>query len=457
MDVITAELIQRLSKPGPRYTSYPTAPEWKTWENPDAYNQALKQFGNSNKTVSVYIHIPFCASMCYYCGCNVVIRKSKNNVGDEYLDYLEKEMQLVSNQIGRKPHIKQLHLGGGTPNFLSSDQFKRLVSLINRFFSLDTDAELAIEVDPRTIELSQVETLKTLGFNRISMGIQDFSSTVQQAVNRIQPYEQVKLLIDKITELHFQSVNMDLIYGLPHQTEAHIVETIEKVLRLSPDRIALYSFAYVPWLKSHQKLLVKDAIPTGKDKLDLFLKARSMLLANGYSAIGMDHFAKHSDDMAKAYHNKTLHRNFMGYTLKPADEYLGFGVSSIGFISNTFSQNNHDLNAYYTALDNNEIPSVKGLVLSKDDSIRQWVINQLMCQFELDKKACERHFDIVFDTYFSDELTQLDACKAENLVEITDTQILVTELGRFFVRNVAMVFDAYLTAKLSEKRFSSTI
>jgi oxygen-independent coproporphyrinogen-3 oxidase len=454
---ITAELVQKLSKPGPRYTSYPTAPEWKAWDTPQSYIRALNLLGQSDHSVSLYVHIPFCPKMCYYCGCNVVIRKSNTNVGDEYIDYLEKELQLVTGHIDKKTTLKQVHLGGGTPNFLSSDQLRRLWALITTFFNIDPDAEIAIEIDPRTIHIDQLHTLKELGFNRISMGIQDFDPTVQDVINREQPFDMVQELIGNLRALNFTSINMDLIYGLPNQTLDSFSETIKKVISLNPDRIALYSFAYVPWLKSHQKLLVEKDIPAGKEKLDLFLDARDRFLKSGYDAIGMDHFAKKTDDIAKAYATGTLHRNFMGYTTKPADDYIGIGVTAIGYVSETFSQNTHELKDYYDALDRDVLPSVKGLVLGPDDLIRQWIIKQFMCAFQLDKTAFSKKFLCDFEDYFEDELLHLNRCEEEGLVTQTPTHIYITDLGRFFIRNVAMGFDAYLQKSQTQKKFSNTI
>jgi oxygen-independent coproporphyrinogen-3 oxidase len=454
--MLTTELISKHTQPGPRYTSYPTAPEWKPLA-PEAYKKALQKFGNSQKTLSLYIHIPFCNTMCYYCGCNVVIRKSKPEVGNEYLDYLEKEIRLVQSQMGKKSVLKQFHLGGGTPNFLSSDQLNRLMDIIHLHFDLDPEAEIAIEIDPRTVEPSQLQTLKQRGFNRISMGIQDFSAEVQAAINRIQPYDQVTALMTQLRALEFSSINMDLIYGLPHQTLSSFKETIEQVISLKPDRIALYSFAHIPWLKSHQKLIDPETLPLGKDKLDIFLQARGQFLDNGYDAIAMDHFALNTDELASAFKKGTLYRNFMGYTLKPADEYVGLGVTAIGLIEGTFSQNTPDLKTYYARLDENTLPTHKGLELSEDDLKRQWVIQELMCHFRVNKKQFETRFLVPFDTYFADETSHLNRCESEGLLTQSTEQITATELGRFFVRNIAMGFDWYLRQAEAHKRFSSTI
>ncbi len=450
---ITEEMVSRLDVAGPRYTSYPTAPEWTSAYTQSDYNRALSDFNGSGKTVSVYVHIPFCATMCYYCGCNVVIRKSATNAGDEYLDYIEKELMLVKQRVSIKPTVRQLHWGGGTPNFLTPDQHVRLMTLIRSVFDIDPNGEIAVEVDPRTVTRAHISTLKTLGFNRISMGIQDFSESVQVAINRVQPVPLVRQLFDWIREEGFSSINVDLIYGLPFQTTDNFRRTIDTISDLRPDRIALYSYAHVPWLKSHQRLINTEALPSQPDKLSIFLNARDHLISEGYEAIGMDHFALDADEMAVSYRNGTLYRNFMGYTVKPADEFLGFGVSSIGFISGHYVQNVKDLKQYYDSLDGGQFATERGLILSGDDQIRQWVIQSLMCHFYLDKSEFFAKFGMDFNTYFS-ETDRRDVIEFGLLTE-TETELRVTELGRVFVRNIAMGFDRYL--KRSHQQFSRTV
>ena len=454
--MLTPEVIGRYTKPGPRYTSYPTAPEWKLF-SPQDYAQTLNRFGASCESLSLYIHIPFCVSMCSYCGCNVVIRKANARVGDVYLDYLEKELTLVQHEIRRKPLLKQFHIGGGTPNYLQPDQLERLMQMVSAHFDWDPEAEIAIEMDPRLATDGHLDALRTLGFNRISMGIQDFDLKVQEAVNRVQPYDMVDNLMQGLRSRGFTSINMDLIYGLPFQSQASFEKTIDQVLALSPDRIALYSFAHIPWLKSHQRLIDPETLPVAAEKLGIFLMARERLLAGGYDAIAMDHFAKSTDEMAKAYHSGTLYRNFMGYTLKPADEYLGVGVTSIGFLAHTFAQNSKDLKGYYAALDRGELPVERGLVLTEDDQRRQWVISQLMCHFRVDKGEFLQRFGVNFETYFEAEHDHLAQCVAEGLITQDPTVISATALGRLFVRNVAMGFDWYLRQAQGHKQFSSTI
>lgn len=455
--LITAEHLQKFSKQGPRYTSYPTAPEWKTSISSADYTQMLSEFGAKNKPLSVYVHIPFCSSMCFYCGCNVVIRKSSPEVGDGYLDLVEREIQQASLALGTKPVVKQLHFGGGTPTYLSAEQLQRLFTIISTHFELETDAEIAIEIDPRTVKKAHLTMLKTLGFNRISMGIQDFSPKVQEAVNRIQPFEMVAELMNDLRSLDFKSINMDLIYGLPYQTLPDFYHTMEQVVTLSPDRIALYSFAHIPWLKSHQKLIPETALPTGTLKLDLFIQAREQFLNSGYNAIAMDHFAKSTDEMSEAFNQGRLYRNFMGYTLKPADDFIGFGVSSIGFIDHSFIQNQKDLPSYTQAISNGLLPVEKGMRLSLDDQIRQWVISELMCHFGLDKQAFFQKFSVAFDSYFQDESPHLIEMESEGLLRREQDALKVTELGKFFVRNIAMGFDWYLRQPKAHQKFSGTV
>ena len=453
---LTADLIKKLDVPGPRYTSYPTAPEWTSEFTANDYISALNAFDVGRRSLSLYVHIPFCAKMCYYCGCNVVIRKSNVNVGDAYIDDLVREFSLVARQLSGKPVVRQLHWGGGTPNFLSVAQINRLMAEIQRFFTIDFSGEVAVEVDPRTVNADQIETFRNLGFNRVSMGIQDFNPEVQSAISRIQPFEAVRALFKQLRDLRFESVNVDLIYGLPLQTVRGFLSTVDQILALNPDRIALYSYAHVPWLKSHQKLISIDSLPDQNEKLDIFLNAREAFIKNGYSAIAMDHFAKPSDELAVAYNAGVLYRNFMGYTVKPADDYLGFGVSSIGNVSNRFVQNVKELDRYSALLSEGHLPVDRGLALDQDDQIRQWVILSLMCRFSVDKAEFENRFSTSFDLYFDRVRPHLTDCEQNGLVRNSVAEIAVTELGKLFVRNVCMGFDRYLKP-LAERRFSRTI
>lgn len=454
---IDKEIIRKLDIPGPRYTSYPTAPNWESNFSSARYTEKLKELGQSDKTISLYFHLPFCQSLCSFCGCNVIIRKQEDRYGDEYIEYLFKEIDLLCGYLQSKKTIRQFHFGGGTPTFLSNDQLERLMKKVSEKFIFDQGAEVAIEIDPRTIDYSKLVKLKDLGFNRISLGVQDFNAQVQNQINRIQPFEQVKKTTDWCRELRFQSINFDLIYGLPKQTEASFEDTVKEVIGLKPNRIALYSFAYVPWLKKHQNKMKQDDFPNADEKLNIFIKARELFLNNGYQAIAMDHFALKDDELSTAYDQGVLYRNFMGYTVKPADEYIGLGVTSIGFLQKTFIQNYKTLKSYFAELDQGRLPVERGLELGKDDTIRQWVINSLMCRFFLDRIDFENEFGISFDLYFKKELTHLKNCQQSNLVKDDGQRVELTFLGKFFVRNVCMGFDVYLKNSSHNQKFSQTI
>ncbi len=454
---IDRDIIRKLDKPGPRYTSYPTAPEWSNEIRADFYQQRLRDFGKTSKTLSMYIHIPFCESLCYFCACNVVIRKNEEKYGEEYLGHLFKEIDLVSQAIGAKKIIRQLHWGGGTPSFLNELQMQRLFHRVKNHFEIDFEGEIAIEVDPRRVTFSKVQLLRELGFNRISIGVQDFDDRVQQNIHRIQPFTVVEQFQEWCREFKFQSVNFDLVYGLPFQTVDSFAETVKKTIQLKPDRIALYSFAHVPWLKKHQKKLAKDYLPSNDQKIDIFLKARKLFLQNGYEAIAMDHFALKDDELAKAFQQGQLYRNFMGYTIKPADEYIGLGNSAIGYLEGTYFQNYKTLPEYLRFLKQNQLPIERGKILSEDDLIRQWVINSLMCQFQLDKYEFSNRFHYDFDEYFKEEQKHIGNCQNDALLKCRDHILIVTDLGKIFVRNICMGFDWYLRQKDAHKLFSQTV
>lgn len=454
---IDKNTVKKLDVCGPRYTSYPTAPVWSDEVTEEVYIQKLKDFGQSDKTLSLYVHVPFCQTMCSYCGCSVVVRKQEDKYGDEYLRYIFKEIDLVARYVGKKKRVRQFHWGGGTPTYLSEDQIERLFVKVQEVFDVDLDGEIAIEIDPRTIDKSKVKKLRALGFNRISIGVQDFDRKVQDAMNRRQSYELVKELNDWFREFKFKSINFDLIYGLPCQTKESFSETISKVINLRPDRIALYSFAYVPWLKKHQNKIDEKTLPSNDAKLDIFLQARSQFLAGDYQAIAMDHFALKEDELATAFNEESLYRNFMGYTVKPADEYIGLGPTSISFLENTYIHNHKVLPEYYRILHENKLPVEKGKVLSRDDQIRQWTINALMCQFQVDKQKFEERFQVSFDGYFAHEQAHIRQCVEDQLVRVEDGKIQVTELGKIFVRNICMGFDYYLRQEGAHARFSRTV
>ncbi|OGW95742.1 MAG: oxygen-independent coproporphyrinogen III oxidase [Omnitrophica WOR_2 bacterium GWA2_45_18] len=454
---IDKNVLLKYDVPGPRYTSYPTAPAWSQEVTSEIYLQKLRDFGRSCKTLSLYIHIPFCQSLCAYCGCNVLVRKKEDKFADEYLTYLFQEIYLTARYLGERKKVLQLHLGGGTPTFLSEDHLERILGKIREHFDLDVHAEIAIEADVRTTDQNKIQKIRGLGFNRVSLGVQDFDEKVLQAVHRPQTAAQIEAFYAQCRRLAFDSINFDLIYGLPHQSVESFRRTVDHVIALKPDRIALYSFAYIPWLKKHQSKIDPTALPSSETKMDIFLHAREMFLQGGYQAIAMDHFALAGDELAKAFRQNTLYRNFMGYTVKPADEYIGFGLTAIGFLENTFVQNHKTLAEYFGALSAGHLPVERGKVLTRDDQIRQWVIHALMCHFRIEKAEFSKKFSVSFDEYFKTEHDHLNHCAEDGLIRLEPEGITATGLGKIFIRNVCMGFDAYLKGKAGNQRFSRTV
>ncbi|MBF0197104.1 MAG: oxygen-independent coproporphyrinogen III oxidase [Planctomycetes bacterium] len=454
---LTPEILAKYDVAGPRYTSYPTAPEWKDEVKEKEYHKHLEKCGQNDKPLSLYFHIPFCVSLCYYCGCNMAIRKRWPKYGDEYLNALFKEMDQVSKHLGAKKRSSQLHLGGGTPTFLDNTQLQALYEKCDQYFDIDPNGEIAVEIEPRNADPEQIRLLRKLGFNRISMGVQDFDPKVQEAVNRVNTYEEIKDLMALCRELDFKSVNIDLIYGLPYQTKESFALTAEKMNELKPDRIAMYSFAHIPWVKKHQKRIPTEALPSPEHKVQIFLEATRILSEGSFQAIAMDHFALKEDEMALAYSEGKLNRNFMGYTLLPADNFLGFGASSIGYIEGGYFQNHKDLPEYYNHINSNKMPLDKMCILNKDDLLRREIINTLMCRFELDIESFEKEHGISFTKTFAFEQAHLKHCAEDGLLKKDNTKLIVTDLGRLFLRNIAMGFDTYLRKKDGFQRFSRII
>lgn len=455
----TADLLAKYDRPGPRYTSYPTAIEFHEAFTPQRYLEKLDEAARAaNEPLSLYVHLPFCRERCSFCGCNVIITQ-KPGVADAYLDDLEREVALIAERLGERKGVVQYHWGGGTPTYLTIEQMRRVWRMFADRFSFEPGAEIAIEVDPRVTTHRQAELLRELGFNRISMGVQDFDSDVQEAVNRYQTFNQTKDLHLYLRGLGIESINFDFIYGLPHQTPKTFRETITLALELKPDRVACYSYAFVPWIKAHQKAIRLEDLPPREVKLELFGIAHELFTGAGYRQIGMDHFALESDSLAKAAGERTLFRNFMGYTTHPAKDSIGFGVSSIGDLGGAFAQNTKKLNRYKDALDKGLPPIERGFERSRDDEIRRDVIQSLMCNFHLDTRAIEREYGIVFADYFRDSLARLDQGPVRHgFVRQSPDEIVVTEAGQLFVRNVCMEFDAYLDKREGEKPiFSRTV
>jgi len=455
----TSERLARYDRPGPRYTSYPTAVEFHDGFSADHYLARLDAASQTpDAPLALYVHLPFCAERCSFCGCNVIITR-KRGVAERYLDHLEREIELVADRLGARTGVAQLHWGGGTPTYLNVAELQRLWDTMTRRFRILPGAEVALEVDPRVTSLDQVELLSALGFNRVSMGVQDFDPAVQDAIGRYQTFDQTVTLYEQLRQAGFESINLDLVYGLPQQTLTSFADTIDRTIALRPDRVAVYSYAFVPWIKAHQKQIHLEDLPPREVKLALFGIAYERFIAAGYEQIGMDHFALPSDALAVAARARTLKRNFMGYTTAPAEDSIGFGVSAIGELGGAFAQNTKKLTRYEEAVTAGVPPIERGFERSRDDVIRRDVIHSLMCTFHLDVRALERTHGIDFGSYFASALSELAAGPVEHgFVEVRDDAIEVTQAGRLFVRNVCMAFDAYLQRhEGSSQRFSRTV
>ena len=458
--VINPELLQRYDVAGPRYTSYPTADRFVEAFGEAQYLQALEQrrngLGAKAYPLSLYVHIPFCESLCYYCACNKIITKHHER-GAEYLSYLAREVNLNIAHLGRGQVVSQLHLGGGSPTFLSDAELVQLMSMLRRNFSFSPGGEYSVEIDPRTVSCDRLAVLAEQGFNRLSFGVQDFEPAVQKAVHRIQPAEQVFDLVAASREFEFESVNVDLIYGLPMQTPETFERTLAQVVTLRPDRIALYAYAHLPErFKPQRRIHVQDLPPAG-DKLVMLSSAMRVLMAAGYVYVGMDHFALPTDALAVAKRQGRLHRNFQGYSTQPDCDLIALGVSSIGRVGATFSQNVKTLDEYYDLLNQGRLPVARGMALSRDDLVRRTVIMALMCQGSVLFESIELSHLVDFKKYFDAELQTLRGMQDQGLVVLDELGIHVTELGWFFVRGVAMVFDRYLQADKNRARFSKII
>lgn len=457
---ISESLIRQYDVSGPRYTSYPTADRFVEAFTAQDYIQALEQRRSGAAALalplSLYVHIPFCESLCYYCACNKIITKHHDRA-TAYLRYLKREVDLHVKHMGQGQVVSQLHLGGGSPTFLSDDELRELMHMLRRNFSLAPGGEYSIEIDPRTIDEKRLDTLAELGFNRLSFGVQDFDPAVQKAVHRIQPAEQVFALVAAAREKGFESVNADLIYGLPEQTPESFERTISQIIELRPDRIALYAYAHLPERFKPQRRISSVEIPTGAAKIAMLAQSMAAFLAAGYVYIGMDHFALPEDSLAVAKRQGRLHRNFQGYSTQPDCDMIGLGVSSIGRVGATYSQNAKTLEEYYDFLDQGQFPVVRGLALSRDDLVRRAVIMALMCQGRLSFESIELAFLIDFKSYFNKELETLQTQVEQGLVSLDAAGIQVTAKGWFFVRAVAMVFDRYLQTDRTRAKFSKIL
>ncbi len=458
--VISPELLRQYDLSGPRYTSYPTADRFVEAFTADDYVQALQQRRSGvalNATpLSLYVHIPFCESLCYYCACNKIITRHHERA-EMYLRYLSREIDLHVQEIGVGQPVSQLHLGGGTPTFLSDAELGELMEMLRRNFTLVPGGEYSIEVDPRTVDAQRLAVLAKLGFNRLSFGVQDFDPDVQKAVHRVQPAEQVFALVKTARELGFESINVDLIYGLPRQTVESFERTLNQVSELLPDRIALYAYAHLPERFKPQRRIVTTELPVAHARTSMFKQALATLGDAGYVYIGMDHFALPNDALSVAKRQGRLHRNFQGYSTQPDCDLIALGVSAIGRVGAIYSQNAKTLADYYDHLDQGRLPVVRGLALSRDDLLRRSVIMALMCQGNLQFEAIEQAYLIDFASYFAPELRVLAEQAEQGLITLTETSIEVTPQGWLFVRAVAMVFDRYLQADKNRARFSKII
>jgi len=457
-ELFNLDLIHKYDKAGPRYTSYPTAPMFHTGIGPDDYVASLKRAACKDAPISLYMHVPFCDTVCYYCGCNKVVTKQRERAVP-YVQYLLKEIDLLADAIGNRRTVSQLHWGGGTPTFLSEEQIRSLMSkLHDRFhFAPDKDGEYGIEIDPRECNDNTVRILREVGFNRMSMGVQDFEPAVQKAVNRIQSKKETLAVLEEARAHGFQSINIDLMYGLPLQTAETFNRTLDTIIDFSPDRIALFNYAHLPKMFMPQRRINESELPTPAEKLDILELSIERLLAAGYVFIGMDHFAKPDDELTIAQREGKLYRNFQGYSTHADAELLGLGITSIGYVDSAFFQNEKTLDAYYAAIDAGRFPVFRGYRLSEEDHLRRHVIMRLMCDFALNFMTVEEKFNINFASHFAMELEELTDMAGDGLLELHEDGLTVLPSGRLLIRNISMVFDEYLRNRQQEVKFSKVI
>ena len=456
--IVDQELIRRLDRNGPRYTSYPTADRFTAAFDAGRYGQwvAKREIGGIDRPLSLYIHIPFCNTLCFYCACNKVITKDKSKAA-EYLRYLIKEMAMQAMLLGPDQVVEQLHFGGGTPTFLSDDEIRQVMEAIRQHFRLVEDGEYSIEIDPRKVSDETIALLGEVGFNRISIGVQDFDDEVQRAVNRIQSEEETLRVIQAARANGFRSVSIDLIYGLPKQTLNGFSVTLDRVIAANPDRLSIYNYAHMPTIFKPQRRIHAEDLPAPQVKLDILDMAVKKLTGAGYVYIGMDHFAKPEDELAVAQRQGRLHRNFQGYSTHSDCDLVALGLSAIGKIGPTYSQNYRDLADYYDALDRDVLPIMRGMELNPDDLVRRAIIQALMCHFELSKATFSSAYGIDFDDYFATELDELRDYEREGLLVISPQSIKVTPKGRMLIRNICMVFDKYLRTRQEHALYSKVI
>lgn len=448
-------LLLKYDRPGPRYTSYPTVPNFTKDFTFEDFKRALIKSNKEGKNLSLYFHIPFCSAGCWFCGCNVYHTKNKE-LADEYIKFLEKEIIKVKEFISGERPVEQMHWGGGTPSFLKNEQIEKLYKIISDNFTFTEDAEIGIEIDPRSVSKECIFLMKELGFNRISMGIQDFDERVQKAIHRIQPFELTKEVILWAKEAEFDSINIDLVYGLPFQNSQNFQKTLDKVVELDPNRVAFFNFAYLPERIKIQRAIKGETLPPKEEKLKIFERAIKTFTSAGYVFIGMDHFAKPEDELYKALQNRTLYRNFQGYNTHSGCDLIAFGASSISQVSNSYSQNEKEVFSYQEKIGKYGLATHLGIWLSEEDILRRDLITRFMCHFLIVKREFEEKYGINFDEHFEKELKGLKSFEEDGLVEIRKDEIEVKPMGRLVIRNICMVFDEYLKNS-GDKIFSRTI
>jgi oxygen-independent coproporphyrinogen-3 oxidase len=453
---VNLDLVKKYNVAGPRYTSYPPATKFTDQISFPELEEKISENNSSARDLSLYFHIPFCETLCWFCGCTTVITKNHGE-GKPYLDYLEREVAQMAARLNSKRKVTQLHFGGGSPTFLQPDEIRKLGEIIRRHFSFSENIEAGVEIDPRRLTREHVVALRETGFNRASLGVQDFEPKVQEAIHRIQPRDLTQKVLDWTRELGFGSVNFDLIYGLPHQTAESFNRTLDAVLEMSPDRLAVFSYAHVPWIKPAQKILEQKILPTPEVKLQLLKNVIERLTEkNRYIYIGMDHFAKPADELVLAQRNKTLQRNFQGYSTRGNADIYSFGMSAISQIPEAYWQNEKELPKYFATLDEKKFPFARGYFLSDEDKIRRETIMRVMCDLGLDYSAMSEKLDVNFAEHFAGELTALKIFAADGLIQFSKNGFDVTDAGRLFIRNIAMCFDNTLTP-VGERKHSQTV
>lgn len=455
--VFDLDLIKRYDKSGPRYTSYPTAVQFHEGLNEGEYRRIARQTNDAQQSLSLYFHIPFCDTVCFYCACNKIATKDRSKA-QPYLDRVYKELAMQAELFDSSRMVDQLHWGGGTPTFISHEQMRELMAQTRKHFKLhdDDSGEYSIEIDPREATHETIKVLRELGFNRMSLGVQDFDARVQKAVNRIQTEAETMETLDSARQEGFKSISIDLIYGLPFQSVAGFSDTLDRVLAVDPDRMSIFNYAHLPSMFPPQRRISEDQLPSAAEKLDILQMTNERLKEAGYVYIGMDHFAKPDDELAVAQREGHLYRNFQGYSTHADCDLIGVGVTSIGKVGNSYSQNMRTMDEYCNAIDAGHLPIFRGVELKEDDLLRREVITELMCNFDLVKSRIAEKFAINFDEYFNVEQADIAQLEKDGLISVDDKHIVVQPAGRFLIRNICMVFDKYLRQS-KEQRFSKVI